>query len=251
MVGCLPHYLGTPRTMSTSLTLKESSALAVPFLVGVGACHSFGFWGYFKIDVLQFVGLSDLAKLAVYPLLFLAVSTLITMALTEVALGPVFAPGGGNQTAVGRFGFKYWRILVAGDLALLVAVVLLVPEPNKWYLICMFLPILSTPLTHVQSIIELIPNPRVRAVVLLHVLLLPCLSFAYGRVTAISLASGDAPLYVDVERSGLPLRSDLSAPVIYLGKLGETYVFLERKTGWIALVKPKDDVPLILRREGG
>jgi hypothetical protein len=237
--------------MTAPLTLKDSWALAVPFLVCVGACYSFGYWGHFDIDILQFVGLTDIAKLAIYPLLFFAVTTVLTITWTEITLGAALPPGGGAATPIGRVGLKYWRVLVALVLLALAATLLYVPEPRKWYAVSLLASFLAVGLTHVRALIELLPNPRIRAVLLLQLVLLPTLSFAHGRASAFRVESGDAAFYVDAERSGLPLRSDLSAPIVYLGKLGETYVYLEKKTGKLALVKAKDDVPLILRRAGG
>jgi hypothetical protein len=41
--------------MSTSP--KEVFALAVPIAIVVGVCYSYGYWGHFEINALQFVSL--------------------------------------------------------------------------------------------------------------------------------------------------------------------------------------------------
>lgn len=236
--------------MRSALSVKDSLVLGVPFAVAVGTCHSLGYWGHFEINALQFVALTDIAKLAVYPLAFLVLSTLLSIAYTEVGIRAVLPLGDGRDTPIGRFGVKYWRLFVIADIFAIFNVAVFVPEPMRWYLIAVLVVPFSTLLTHLPSIIELFPNPRFRAALLLQVVSLPLLAFAHGRATALRVDSGDAPLYVDAHRSGLPLFSSFSEPVVYVGKLGETFVLLEFKTRRLVLIKTRDDTPFVLRRNG-
>ena len=236
--------------MPDPLSPKQLWVLAIPFAGGVGACYSLGYWEYFRVDPLQFVSLSDLPKLAVYPLLLIAFTATLWVAFSQVAWAPVFPPGGGNETAVGRAGLKYWRPLVAFLLVLLAASIWWLPEPGNWFIACALASVLSVALTHLPFLIALLPNPRVRGVVLLQLVLLPGLAFANARSAAVAASLGKSNLVVDVARSGTLFKGGFSEPVVYLGRLGETYVLLEQKSRSVIFVKAKDDAPLVLKREG-
>jgi len=42
--------------------IKEAFAVVVPYLIAVGACYLFGYWGAFHINVLEFISFADLAS---------------------------------------------------------------------------------------------------------------------------------------------------------------------------------------------
>jgi hypothetical protein len=44
-------------------------AIGAPYFLGVSALYLFGFWEWFGVNPLEYVGLADLTKLALYPLL--------------------------------------------------------------------------------------------------------------------------------------------------------------------------------------
>lgn len=234
--------------MTSLLSAKQLWILAVPFAAGVGASYSFGYWGYFHVDPLQFVGLSDLPKLAVYPLLVIVFTTALSAIFLQVTLAPMFPPGAGRDTPAGRVGMKYWRALVAAIILLLVAAIWWLTEPWNWFVACMLAPLLSVLLTHIPFFVALLPNLGLRQVVLLHLVLLPCLAFTSGRVNAISASVGKPYFFVDVARSGSALKSSFAEPIVFLGRLGETYIYLEQKSGSIGFIKAKDDAQLILKR---
>lgn len=228
------------------LGTKEIVAFGAPYLVAVGACYLFGYWGAFQINVLEYISFADVAKLAVYPLMASLIFALAGVAFSELVHAPHFPPGGGNNTAVGRFGFKHWRLLLGAQIVLAVLVAIYAPEPGKWFVVATLMSLFSTPLTHIEKVIEIFPNPRARATVLFLSLFLPTMSFAYGRQQAYLVKTGAADHFVDIERSKLPLTGDGKDQVAYLGLLGNLYVLREGKTGHIVFVKQRDDSLLFL-----
>jgi hypothetical protein len=62
---------------------KLSISKYLPFITSYGflvaSLYSFAFWGYFKINILEFVGLADLLKLALYPIVmsFVGIVTMV------------------------------------------------------------------------------------------------------------------------------------------------------------------------------
>lgn len=226
--------------------IKEALAVVVPYLITVSTCYLFGYWGAFHINVLEFISFADIAKLAVYPLMASLVLLLGGVLFSELALSPHFPPGGGRASKVGMFGQKYWRWLLALQLCITVIVAIYWPEPVKWFFVAGLVSSFSTFFAHLQKLIEVVPNPRVRATALFLVLLLPSISFAYGRQQAFLVKTGTSKQFVDVVRSRLAIASDEKNPVAYLGFLGSVYVLRETKTGHLVLVKQRDDSPLFI-----
>lgn len=229
-----------------NLGTKEAVALGVPYLIAVGACYLFGYWGAFHINVLEFISFTDVAKLAIYPLMASLVFFLAGVVLAEILHSPHLPPGGGSASKLGMFGQKHWRWLLALQICAAVLVAVFAPEPGKWFIVAVLVTLLSTPLTHVEPFIKVVPNPRVRATALFLLLLLPTISFAYGRQQAFLVKTGASEQFVDVVRSKLSLTNDEKNPVAYLGFLGSVYVLRESKTGELVLVKQRDDSPIFL-----
>lgn len=225
---------------------KEIYAFGAPYLVMVGACYLFGYWGAFQINVLEYISFTDVAKLAVYPLMASLVFALAGVALSELVHAPHFPPGGGNDTSIGRFGLRHWRLLLSLQIIVTVLVTIYAPEPGKWFVVALLVSLFSTALAHAEKLIELLPNPRFRATVLFMSLFLPTMGFALGRQQAYLVKTGAADQFVDVERSRLPLTAEGKNQVAYLGLLGNLYVLREGKTGHIVFVKQRDDSPLFL-----
>jgi hypothetical protein len=232
--------------LSIRLGAKEFIAFGAPYMVAVGACYLIGYWGAFQINVFEYISFSDVVKLAIYPLMASLIFFLAGVVSSELLFSSHLPPGGGSKTGVSKLGFKHWRLVFAALILVIVLVVICAPEPGKWFLVATFLSLFSTPLSHVSEVIELLPNPRIRATVLFLSLLLPAMSFAYGRQEAYFVKTGSANYFVNVERSQLPLEFDEKSRVAYLGLLGDLYVLREGKTGNIVFLKQRSDTPLFL-----
>jgi hypothetical protein len=229
-----------------NISLKELLAGGVPYFVCVGAAYTLGYWGAFDINVLEFIGLSELGKMAVYPLLATLALGVLGMVGTQLLSARILPPGGGADTVIGRAGRRYWRVLVALVIAGIYVAVLYAQEPGKWYVVALLAGTLSIPLGYVPKIIELLPNPHLRSFLLLLFITLPTFSFAQGRLMAHFVKHGHAEMSVDAQRSALPGLADPANTIIYVGYIGGTYVLRESRTGALLLVKPKDEAPLYL-----
>jgi hypothetical protein len=226
--------------------IKDAFAVGVPYCISVGACYLFGYWGAFDINVLEFISLADIAKLAVYPVVA-SFGFMLTGALISQTLhAPLFPPGGGSESKVGKFGRKHWRGMVALQIAVVLLVAIFWPEPGKWFVVASLVSLLATPLSHSETLVQLVPDPQMRSTVLFLIILLPSSSFAYGRQQAFWVKTGASHQFVDVVRSKLSVLSDAKNPVAYLGLLGNTYILREAKTGDVVFVKQRDDSPLFV-----
>lgn len=229
------------------ISISKYLSFAAPYGLLVAALYLFAFWGTFKLNILEFVGFADLTKLAVYPLAACFIFLLAGCALSELVRGDSLPPGGGADTKIGRFGRKYWRLLVAMDIVLILALVLFVRNPLKWLYIANLLAILSTPLTHLEIFISLIPNPRVRGSILFLLILIPGSAFAFGKIQAHAITEGYAPYFVDAQSSKLQLSADSNGPISYVGYLAENFILYENATKKIIFVTKKDRELFVLK----
>lgn len=229
-----------------TVSTRELLSLSVPYFVAVGACYLFGYWGAVGVNVLEFIGFADVVKLAVYPLVAGLLFTALGALCSELVAGKHFPVGGGEHSAVGKFGRRFARPLLALVLVAIVGVYALASEPLKWYAIALLVVVFAAPLSHMEVVIEALPHPKVRFVLLQVALLLPMLSFAQGRMDIYLATRLISAKTVDITRSKLPLISESKFPVVYLGLLGTTFVLRETKSGQLVLVKQKDDVPLFI-----
>src|SRR2546425_6091521 len=114
------------------LRRQEAIAIAVPYFIAIGACYLFGYWGAFNVNVLEFIDLADLAKLAIYPLIGSVLAWLAGMVIAELFMAPTFPPGGGAGTPVGVFLVKHRHLMMKINLVAIVAVCFFASEPTKW-----------------------------------------------------------------------------------------------------------------------
>lgn len=229
-----------------NIGIKEVIALTIPYLITVAICYLFGYWGSFNINVLEYISFADVAKLAIFPLIASLVFSFAGILLVQVVLVPDFPVGGGNSTKIGTFGLKHWRWLISLLIFITIIVITYGNEPQKWFLVAMLISMLSTHLTHIEWIKQIIPNPQIRATTLFLILFLPTTSFAYGKQKAYFVKTGQSGQFVDITRSKLTLIGDKKNPVAYLGFLGNVYVLREAKTEQIVLVKQREDSPIFL-----
>ena len=233
---------------ATRLNSKEVLAFGAPFMVIVGTCYLDGYWGSFEINPLEYIFLADVIKLAIYPLMGSLFLFLTGVALSELVEPPLRASDEGNAKEVGRFGYKYRRFLflLGGLIVLIFWIATYASALYKWLFIAVLFSGFAVPLSEVKEIIGVLPNERIRKTILFLFLLLPALSFAFGKVDSYFAKIGAAHHIVDVERSKLPLQYDEKNRVAYLGLLGDHLVLLESKTSSIVFLKQRDDLHLFL-----
>ena len=228
------------------VTIKNLIAFFIPYFIGVGGCYLFGYWSIVDINVMEFIGLSDVAKLALYPLVASLLLYAPGVMLSEISFGHLVPVGGGQNTKIGVVALRFSRLLLALLVLFIFVVYFVIPEPFKWFVIAVLAISFSAPASHFSLAIKLVPNARARVVILQALIVLPILSFAIGRLNIHNVIKEKSAKTVDVTRSKLPLTSDKNNPVIYLGMLGSTVILREMQTGQIVLLKQREETPIFL-----
>ena len=225
---------------------KEYLFIAFTYGVSVAALYLFGFWGVFHINVLEFISLADIAKLAIYPLLYSLPVFLLGFTIGQVFTGDAFPPGGGAGTKVGQFGLKHWRFLLGLNIVLTLVVMIFVPYPIRFLLLLPLAGFLSIAATHLNIAMVYIPNPVARRTILTLLFIAPVLAFDSGETAARKIKHGLGDLNVDTLRSKIELSFTDEKPVSYVGYLGDFMVLYETATDRVVFVKLKDQGALVL-----
>jgi hypothetical protein len=76
------------------LSIPKNLSFAAPYGLFVALLYLFAFWGTFNLNILEFVGFADLAKLALYPLAASFIFLLMGVAISELVRGDSLPPGG-------------------------------------------------------------------------------------------------------------------------------------------------------------
>jgi len=229
------------------LPYKKYLFLAIPYSGALSFFYLYGYWGFFRINVLEFISLSDLAKLALFPFIASFVSLAITILPSQLLGWNLFTPGAGAGTYIAKTGRKYWLYLVLLNFVLILLVFHIMPEPKKWFYIALLISLYSVFLTYSRFMVELISNPSVRGFISWCPVLALGLAFHAGNKEAYLIKTGHGHNLIDIERSKLPLKYDEKNPVAYLGHISEYFALYESATDNIVLVKTKEDVPLFIK----
>lgn len=223
---------------------KKLAPLVILYGCVVSLLYLFGYWGAFKINIMEFIGLQDFAKLSLYPLAGAFISLLIGVALAKLFTFKELPPGGASDSGFRQFGLKHWRILVALNLVLIVLIIVFVPYESKWIVIASLISLLSVPICHLEYFISAIPNSKIRATILFLLLLLGGIAFAHGKIEAELIKTKGARQVVDVDRSKLKLKSNNQNPVSFLGYLAGYFVLYESATQNIVFIKGSDSIQI-------
>jgi hypothetical protein len=218
------------------------------YAVVLAALYILGYWGSFQFNVLEFIGLGDVLSYALYPLLVAVIPVIVGAAWSEWSRGNLFPPGGGADTSIGQFGRRHWRALLITNYIVTLLIVYFGPEPGKWLLLEIPIMSFAVALTHVDYIIELVPNPQTRSAVLWFVLSIAAFVFYTGRLNAYNVRQGRAPMLVDVIASGLSLQSDEQHPVSYVGHVGDCFVLYQSIGSRLVILKTDKFGALVLMR---
>jgi hypothetical protein len=188
---------------------------------------------------LEYIGVGDIVSHALMPFLASIAFAVLGFAISTVThddrIDRLFPPGG-SDAAIARFVRTHWRPFAALYLVAIGFVVMLGPEPLRWYLVVLLTLPLATLLTHHDLLIALMPDPVVRGRLLSLSLALAALSFATGRVQADHVLNSAGPLLVDVAGSGLTLKSDTAHPVSYVGHVADFFVLYDSAQSQVVLL---------------
>ena len=226
--------------------LKTWFTLALPFSLLMSALYLCGFWIPFRLNVLEFIGIGDIAKLALMPLVIGMVPLFFSAGVMTIFHKPYRAstPRDVPKWFVVLRRFERWIGLLL--LVAIFSVSFFVDSPWKWMAVTELVMILGMPALYWTPIVQLCPSRPVRTFVFAFATSALGLSFTWGAMSANMIMSGHAALLVDMQRSHLDLGEAPMHPLEYIGRVGDYFFLFETKSQTLIFVKPKDNALLAL-----
>lgn len=199
------------------------------YFLAVGVLYLWGYWPTFGINILVYMNLTDVLKLAAYPL----VSSFIALALGAVVgelawFRHALPAGAGRDTPTGRVLHRLAPLLAAAYTVGTLAVLVYGPA-RKW----LVLPVLfAVPMFLAAKrrgiFASLLPNDATRSVVIFLLAVLPTFAYGQGKLEAAAILDASDYQYLaggTVEGLTVLDPSNPANRVKYLGQVNE-YVFL-------------------------
>lgn len=219
---------------NTTRPLKERASLYLYFgslyFVLVGVLYLWGYWSPFGIDIMQYVTLSDVAKLAVYPVASTFASFAIGVVVSFVwpGLRGLFPPGGGRDTPTGRVLDRLLPLLTM--IYALGTIALLVFGPvTKWIILPGLIAMPISVFEQRRGLLRFLwPNEAARTTVIFLLAAMPVWAYGQGRLRATAILDGSDYYYLSANTiDSLPLGNvgDPKSRVKYLGQVND-YIFL-------------------------
>lgn len=232
----MPEQMHIPQDdQRISLGIKEAFAVALPLFVAIGTCYVIGYWSLFQVNALEYVSLTDVAKLAIYPLaattFFLLSFYLLddTLERSTQKWRPERKPDARPNGAIHR------NSTIIISLAAMAVSYLFLPQPTNWMLIAGMSFVLMLPIAWEDRVVRAIPDRLTRYVAV--ILPIPCMLIAFytGRANAVDVLTGKAPRLIDVDHSELA-PATITSPSAYLGTLGNTHFIYEVSADRVILI---------------
>ena len=180
------------------------------YFVSVGVLYLWGYWSPFGINILEYIGLSDIIKLTAYPIastfLFIAIGAIAGEGASGANKLP---PGGGANTRIGIFLRKFSRVLTFAYM-LGSAIFLIFGPIYKWLVLPALFAMPVTFMVKERGLFrDQLRDESLRTVAIFLVAIMPPLAYGLGRVSADNIMSGRDYSYVVAGPPGIGVAADV------------------------------------------
>jgi len=211
------------------------STLSIYF-IAVGVLYLWGYWGYFHVNIMEYMGLSDVVKVAAWPVGSAFVFMLVGMVLGEMRPADVLPAGGGRSTSLGGWLNKHRTALAVSFMLGLVALLAFGPT-HVWPIAALLAGIvLALPLQQLPHLVKLIPHASARTILTIAAVVLPLFAFAQGRVNADKIYAGQSYFYVLSDSDGVSATGSPQSSMRYVGFAGGTFFFWDPDVSGVTLI---------------
>ncbi len=230
---------------SASTTTLPAKYWLGPYAIFVATLYLWGYWGTFNVNVLEHISISEVVKIAVYPLVSAFIFFVIGVLIGQfIAPGSALPPGGGKNTAVARFlNKKIGKILV---LFLFVGITIsvfkeFISSPERWFILAIVIAfVVYLPLKSSDFLRNELKSDEVRSAAIFIVSALVPFAYVRGVMNAQNILTGKNFLYQNIDLPNIHGGSaaEPSARLRYLGRLNDRFIFfdpIKEATVFIAL----------------
>lgn len=226
--------------------LKITTFIAI-FGLGVACIYLHVYWTVFDVNVFEFAGASDFAKLAISPLL-IAGGAWVAGTLLGVASGRPPEIMSRVTRGVARSG---WAARNGNRIKMLCAFGAVItfgltPEyPLLWLLLLILLFPMLFVVVDSEYLKDLIPSSSTRHLAVGFFVMLPLIAGGFAAINAETVKRGLAKKIVVKTGIAANVSSAVGKPVMYVGFLSGTYVLYETSTRRVVILKQSDSEPLV------
>jgi hypothetical protein len=219
-------------------------SLLASFALVVCSLYLFGYWSSFGINILEFVTLSDVIKLGIYPLVVGVVggaASLIIGFLGGTIL-PTPSYDGAEGAAITRM-HKIIKIIIILMLVGFAVFLYLQNNPYFWYITGAVITLtLILTIADVKMFEPLIPNPSIRSFILAVGMGILPLSYGIGKTNAQSVLNGKSAKVVSTQtfKESETFKSKGQDALKFVGVAGDYFFFITMDNSVIYAVKYSD-----------
>ena len=197
------------------------------YFVSVSVLYLWGYWGTFDINIIEFLSVTDVVKLAAYPVGSALILFAIGVVVGELhnSSGRALPEGGGREGLIGRFLNRHGTPVSALYLIVCVLVYLFMPE--KWTLLPLLIswPV-SVAMLRLEFVRTYLPD-RFRASIVFLATMFPLIAYGTGVRDAEHILDGKKYKYVRVGSSVLK----------YVGHASDNLFFITSDNAAIVIKK--------------
>jgi hypothetical protein len=217
------------------------------YFLSVATLYLWAYWNSFDVNVLEYVGLTDIVKTAAFPIASFFVFVVLGAIAGEVFFPHGFLPAGsGANSSVGRV-LRRVAPAVAAVYVVLVLLLFFLGPIEKWRALPVLIAIpVSLRLKESGFLSDVLKSDSARTVVIFLLAALPSFAYGHGTLRANDIRSGRSFSYVAfaIDGHAVDPSSPVQAKPRYIGKAGETY-FLYEPTKRSLLVIHQSQVKLL------
>lgn len=236
----------------SSSKLPPARFLLPPYALLVATLYLWAYWRSFSVDVFEHISLTEVVKIAAYPILSAFFFSAIGVLISEVISIDKKQPSEKNQeTAFTKF-MNRWVGMIMGVILLIFFIsIFFVSFEYQWifsaFLIGLFLSFLVISTNFLESEIK---SGSLRSAAVFLISVLVPLSYAQGSINARRILEGKDFLYQAVDIFGSPHDSNLAPKMRlrYLGKLNDRFIFFDPIKETTILLASSDVKSLELKR---
>ncbi len=230
-----------PSKLSLSILISATSA----YSVAIGMAYLWGYWAPFSINILDYMGLSDILTATAWPLISSFSAILVGMLMST---GSTVGQSPRSGDSFGRFLLWYWRNL--RELHFLGLFLIWASSmPFKWYLLALFGGIPLTVYLLNQRWMDYFPVSRgIKLMVIFFVICAPAAAISTGQQRSRELLEGLTfqVVYSDIEGFSVPADAKPEARPRLIGQRSDTLFMWDPQLKRTIITKFPTGRPLVI-----
>lgn len=244
-------------TAEPALTSEQQAFTSLTFLsplyfIAVGTFYLWGYWSPFNINILEYLGITDIVKAAAYPVAssfaFLAFGALIGEFIGPRSYLP---SGGGTNSPVAKFLRKHSSAFWICYILITLAILFLAPS-QKWQFVLpvLFALPLTSYVTQRKFLSTIIPSEQIRSLCVFLLAILPFYAYGQGRQMAEGIIGGSKYDYVLSPIDGVSIypKEDFAKNPRFIGHASDSLFFWQPQNSTLVISKMQEGKPLVIGR---